>query len=115
MAAYGAAGSEIEALLLGGGGKFALPQPLGQTLGESGGLLLAMHGDELAESRTQGGLSEQIDVDAVKQRLGESFADIGERGATGVGHRQLVEGARKGQEHNAGSLWPSAAPREALS
>lgn len=91
---YRAACGEIEALLPGGGGKFALPHPLDQPLGESGGLFFAMDGDKLAERGAKRGLGEKIDIDAIEHGLGEGFADIGERRAAGVGRRQLVEGAR---------------------
>jgi len=91
---YRAACDKIEALLTGDGGKFALPNPLGQPLGESGGFFLAMHGDEFVEGGAKRGFGEEIDIDAVEYGLGEGFADIGERRAAGVGRRQFVEGAR---------------------
>jgi len=91
---YRAACGEIEALLPGGGGKFALPNPLGEPLGESAGLFFAMHRDKLAERGAKRRLGEEIDIDAVEHGLGEGFADIGERRAAGVGRRQFVEGAR---------------------
>jgi len=86
-AAYRAAWAEIEGLLTRCCGKFAVPHAFAQALGENCGLFFAMNGDQLAKRRADRGLSEEIDVNSVEQRFGESFADIMKRGATRVGRR----------------------------
>ena len=76
-----------------------MAHPDGELIGECGGFFLAVPGDELAKSGAQRRFSEMIDVDAVKQRFGEGFADITERRATGVCSRKFSEGLSNRREH----------------
>ena len=102
-----------EALLLGQiGGEFALPDPLGQKLGETGGMRLAIGGDELAKGGADRRVREGFHVDPIEHRLGEGLADIAERGPARVGGREFAQGLSEGGKHDAASLLRTAAHRD---
>jgi hypothetical protein len=73
-------------------GEFAVSNAIGQTLGNGDRALFAKTRDKFAEGGAKRGLGEGVDGDAIKNGLGESFTDVGQRCAAGVGRAEFFEG-----------------------
>ena len=71
--------------------KLAGAHPPGQALSDLDRAIFAVNGDEFAKSGAKRSVRASVDIDAVKQRLGERLAHISERGVARLCGGKLFE------------------------